>query len=227
MKAQKIRMYGANQIKDEIDDIITQLISCGLCIKQNFTSIKDVGKNKVVSWGETKDLSIVMKNIDYEDIYNTLEKDNNYTLKLIDGSLVQMMYKFNRNHEIVSHRLGFFPCITLQPLEDDHELYSRFDLYADIMKNNTLPTIFRFDFDEDSKLHIELDHAKSHVTFGQFESCRIPSSGPMSPKKFIDFVVRNFYHTAMKDFDLNFNCKNNFERTITENETNVIHFNFN
>ena len=164
-----------------------------------------------------------MKNIDYGDIYNILEKDNNYTLKLIDGSLVQMMYKFDRNNEIISHRLAFFPSINLQPLEVDHELYSKFDLYADILKKNTLPTIFRFDFDLDPDLYVEIDHAKSHVTFGQFENCRIPSSGPVSPNKFIDFILRNFYYKAMKDFKLDFSGRNYFERTISVNEENVLH----
>ncbi|WP_413362263.1 DUF2290 domain-containing protein [Lysinibacillus sp. 3P01SB] len=219
-------IIGAEETKKEIDEIIIQLIGAGLSINQNFTSIRNVGKNKIVSWGEAKDLSIVLKNIDYEDIYNTLEQDENYTIKLIDGSLIQMMYKFDSRNNISSHRLGFFPCINLKPLEEDHELYSKFDLYADILKKNTLPTIFRFDFDVDSKLYVEMDHAKSHVTFGQFESCRIPSSGPITPKKFIDFVIRNFYHSAMKDLGLDFNSSNNFNRTISSNEEKLLHFNF-
>lgn len=224
MSTQKLRAY---DIKDEIDKIITELIVTGLSINQRFTSMKEVGQNIVVSWGETKDLSIVMKNIDYGDIYTALENDRNYNIKLIDGSLIQMMYKFNKDNEIISHRLGFFPSIDLQPLEKDPELYDKYDLYADILKKNTLPTIFRFDFDEDNSLYVELDHAKSHVTFGQFENCRIPVSGPITPKKFIDFILRNFYHKAMKFHSLNFSCENCFNRTITEKEQSVIHLSFN
>lgn len=216
----------ASDILNEIDSIIITLIEAGLSIDQQFTSLKRVGKNIVVSWGDIDDLSIVLKNVEYEEIYNALEKDNHYNIKLIDGSLIQMMYKFNSNHEVISHRLGFFPCINLQPLEKDHEMYEKYDIYADILKKNTLPTIFRFDFDEDESLYIELDHAKSHLTFGQYSNCRIPVSGPVTPKKFVDFILRNFYYKAMKNYNIDFNTENYFTKNITEKEQSVMHLNF-
>lgn len=85
-------------VKEEIDNIISKLIEVGLCVNQNFTSDKMIGNNKIISWGQIKDLSIVMKNVDYEDIYKVLEEEGNYNIKLIDGSLIQMMYTFNSSH---------------------------------------------------------------------------------------------------------------------------------
>ncbi|WP_251135123.1 DUF2290 domain-containing protein [Exiguobacterium sp. s127] len=213
--------------KSEIDDIITTLITHELCINQNFTSLKPIGSNNIVSWGQINDLSIVMKNVEYEEIYESLDREANYNFKLIDGSLVQMMYKFNNREELISHRLGYFPSINLYSYEDNPEIYDVHDLYADILKKNTLPTIFRFDYDEDPELYVELDHAKCHATFGQFENCRIPVSGPISPKKFVDFIFRYFYHKAMKHYNLNFKCENQLLETITDDERNLIHFNFN
>ncbi|WP_026023472.1 MULTISPECIES: DUF2290 domain-containing protein [Lysinibacillus] len=213
-------------VKEEIDNIISKLIEVGLCVNQNFTSDKMIGNNKVISWGQIKDLSIVMKNVDYEDIYKVLEEEGNYNIKLIDGSLIQMMYTFNSNDEIISHRLGFFPSINLSPFEKDPEVYYEFDIYADILKKNVLPTIFRFDFDLDDSLFQELDHSKSHLTFGQVENCRIPVRGPISPNRFMDFILRNFYHKAMKQYNICFDFMDYFSRTITTNEENLIYIDF-
>ena len=62
------------------------------------------------NWQSVKknDLSIVLKNISYSDLYDELEQTQTYNLKMIDGALIQMMYRFN--HEIIeTHRLAFFP----------------------------------------------------------------------------------------------------------------------
>ena len=213
-------------IKEEIDNIISKLIEVGLCVNQNFTSDRMVGNNKVISWGHANDLSIVMKNVDYDDIYKVLDEEGNYNIKLIDGSLIQMMYTFNSSNEMISHRLGFFPSTNLSSFEKDPEIYYEFDIYADILKKNVLPTIFRFDFDMDDKFFKEMDHSKSHLTFGQVENCRIPVRGPMSPNRFMDFILRNFYHKAMKQYDIYFPLSDYFSRTITKKEEDLLYLNF-
>ena len=39
-----------------------------------------------------------------------------------------------------------------------------------------------------------------HLTLGQYEHCRIPVSAPVTPHWFIDFVLRNFYHTPSRRY---------------------------
>lgn len=54
----------------------------------------------------------------------------------------------------------------------------------------------RLGFDSDDGRFEALHHPKSHLTLGQFQHCRIPVSGPLTPVQFLGFILRNFYNTA-------------------------------
>ena len=70
------------------------------------------------------------------------------------------------------------------------------EIYADVIARNIVPFPVRFDYDGRDGIHEELAHPKSHLTLGQYENCRIPVTSPMTPFWFVDFILRNFYHTA-------------------------------
>ena len=69
-------------------------------------------------------------------------------------------------------------------------------MYADIISRNIIPCPIRFDFETRENVYSEIDHPKSHLSLGQYQNCRIPVSAPITPLHFIQFILRNFYHTV-------------------------------
>lgn len=206
-------------IYNQINDITAKLIKMGLAVQQNFPTIQ----NGKIAYSGIQDLSIALKDIAYEHIYNTLDTAKNYNIKMVDGSLIQMMYSFDRE-EITSHRLAFFPSPSLESFQNEPELYEDDELYADVLAKNLVTSPLRFDFDSDLEKFVEIHHPQSHMTVGQYKNCRIPVSEPLTPDVFISFLLQSFYNTTYRRYSDDFtigNCR--FPHTITNNEKNILH----
>lgn len=215
-------MTSPQEIYKEINDITQKLISIGLSPEQYFPSCTQTGKGSYkIAYSQMQDLSIVLKNVDYKEMYEELDRNHNYNVKMIDGALIQLMYTYE-NFSLVSHRLAFLPSPFLENFQNDPEIYEIDEIYADILSKNILPVPIRFDYDPDN--HQELDHPKSHLTLGQFKNCRIPVCSPIAPSTFISFILRSFYNTAFKKFtaQLTFSSKL-FDKTITSGEKKILH----
>jgi hypothetical protein len=142
-------------------------------------------------------LSITLKNIPYEESYAELKKSRSYNIRMIDGALIQILYRFDSD-EIKRHRLAFFPSPNLLEYQNESEIYETDELYADILDRNIVTSPIRFDFDPES--FVDYDHPSSHLTIGQYKHCRIPVSGPISPFLFLNFILRSFYNTPFRQF---------------------------
>lgn len=218
-----------NDVYKEINFITQKLVGLGLSVKQNFP----FWSGNSISCKEGVDLSLVLKNVSYQDKYAVLNAENNYNIKLIDGALVQFMYNFNnRGKNLIAHRLAFFPAPHLENYEDNpenHELkYFGDSEFHDIIDPNVVNTPIRIDFNSDVKRFQDTHHPYTHIHFGEYESCRIPVYSPVTPSIFINFILRNFYNTALREYcdDFSFPAKAKFDSTITANEKKVIHFSF-
>lgn len=215
-------MTSHQEIYNEINAITKQLISIGLSDKQNFPSCTKTGKGSYkIAYSGMQDLSIVLRNVNYKKMYEELDRNYNYNVKMIDGALIQLMYTYEKS-SLISHRLAFFPSPFLESFQNEPEIYENDEIYADIIAKNILPVPIRFDYDPDN--HQELDHPKSHLTLGQFKNCRIPVCSPITPSTFISFILRSFYNTAFKKFtsQLTFSSKL-FDKTITPREKQILH----
>ncbi|HAA28585.1 MAG TPA: DUF2290 domain-containing protein [Cyanobacteria bacterium UBA8553] len=215
-------MVNHRDIYNEIDNITQKLISVGLSVKQKFPSCNRIGRNSYeIAYAGMQDLSIVLKNVEYEEVYRELDKNDNYNIKMIDGSLIQLLYIYKES-QLFSHRLAFFPSPFFYDFQNEPELYETDEIYADIIAKNILPVPIRFDYDPDN--HKELDHPKCHLTLGQFKNCRIPVSSPITPNIFVSFILRSFYNTAFKKFTDELSLSSNvFQETITLAEKKLLH----
>ncbi|MGK7934246.1 MAG: DUF2290 domain-containing protein [Xenococcaceae cyanobacterium] len=215
-------MVTAQNVYNEINSITQKLIQVGLSDNQNFPTNQSIGKNKYqIAYSGIQDLSVVLKNIEYTQVYQELDKGKNYNIKMADGALIQMMYTYE-NYQLSSHRLAFFPSPFLHEFQNEPEIYELDEIYADIIAKNILPVPIRFDYDPDN--HQELDHPKCHLTLGQFKNCRIPVCSPIMPNVFISFILRSFYNTALRKFSDELNLKNSlFPQTITSAEQQLLH----
>ena len=71
-----------------------------------------------------------------------------YNIKMIDGALLTLLYRFS-NDRIVAHRLSYFPAPDLIAFQNEPELYAEDELYVDILDRRIVTVPIRFDFDDD------------------------------------------------------------------------------
>lgn len=218
-------MNNIRSVKKEIDAIIRILIESSMSAYQNFPIIKNKGTKQRLEWSSINNLSISLKNLDYHVIYSEIDKNSDYTIKLIDGNIIQMLYTFE-NNELVSHRLAMFPSPKLELYQSQPEIYENDEIYADIIGKRIVPFPIRFDYNTEDIISTH-SHPNSHVTLGQYTNCRIPAYGPILARLFMQFILENFYNTYyLKTYSLlgpKPQCLN--IQTIKDNECSKIHFN--
>ena len=210
-------------IKNDLDRLIANLLEIGICDDTNFSTIRAVGRQWEVTFLGAQYISIAFSDIDYSDIYLELSDNRSYNVKFIDGALLQFMYRFEGNR-LVQHRLAFYPSPSLRPFQEDPEAYMKDELFLEIVQRRIIPFPLRCDFDDRPGVHIDIVHPKSHLTLGDVKGCRIPITSPITPRWFVEFILRNFYHTDKYDFISTLpKHQFQFDISITVNERNLIH----
>jgi len=183
-------------IYHQVKKLTADLVGLSLCDRQNFPALCDLGHGcQEVSIGDRGKISYALKNIPYHEIYSELERTKTYNLRMLDGALIQMMYRF-RDCQVEIHRLAFFPSPFLEEFQNNPKIYLEDEIYAEVIKKNIVPFPFRFDFDCRDGVAVDVKHPQSHLTLGQYQNCRIPVSAPITPYHFIGFIMRNFYNTV-------------------------------
>jgi hypothetical protein len=211
------------QVMADMHTIIRRMIEAGLSNQQHYPSLHAVGIISDIGISGTPEISISMKDQPYNEIYDLLDRAGAYHIRMIDGALVQMYYRFRRR-TLIAHRLCVFPAPHFQNYDVDPESYENDDLYADIVGKSIVHIPIRFDYSADDSVHIDVNHPKCHLTLGQYPNCRIPVSAPISPARFIKFVLRNFYHTAFHAGDLDaIDSTFKFPETLTVSERAITH----
>ena len=195
------------EVKDlekEIMNLTSLLISAGISVNQEYPSIfkKHVSGQVRECVGVKKndfDMSVMLNDeMKYEELHKELDEQHIYNFKFLDGALVSLYYEFDTSSELIKHRLTFFPSSTLYSLETelDMDIDLTEHIYADIISDNIYPIPIRFDYDPEA---CSEDHTSSHLTLGQYKNCRIPVSKPISPEKFLTFILKNFYYNIYKE----------------------------
>lgn len=88
------------------------------------------------------------------------------------------------------------------------------DWFAD---EEGIPIVIRVDFDPQN--HQECEHASSHLTLSNNESCRIPMKEALSFSEFVLFIMLHFYGICIAKKALRL-CDS---ETITYNEKQMLH----
>lgn len=219
-------MPSPERIRQQAAQLTADLVGLSLCDRQNYPAVRDLGEGlREVGIGVRGNTSYALKNIPYHDIYRELERTQTYNLRMLDGALIQMMYRF-RNNEVEAHRLAFFPSPFLEEFQNNPDIYLDDEIYAEVIIKNIVPFPIRFDFDCREEVVVEVDHPKSHLTLGQYQNCRIPVSAPLTPYHFIGFILRNFYNTAYRKYEDQLTSFNHcFESSISARERDLLYVN--
>ncbi|RLB90512.1 MAG: DUF2290 domain-containing protein [Deltaproteobacteria bacterium] len=217
-------MSTPRQIKNQFNELLIKLIQTGLSSDQNFPfERKKQGGEIEVAFPGAEHTSVAMKDVYYPKIYQHLERERAFLVKMLDGGLIQMMYEF-KNERLKRHRLAFFSSPYLEKFQNNPEIYIEDEVYADIIAKNIVSFPIRFDYDASNNRHIEMHHPKSHLTLGQYQNCRIPVSAPLMPHHFMDFILRNFYNTAHRKYSDQLNgFRGYFPNSIVSAEKEIIH----
>ena len=208
----------------QINDLTQALVRLSLSNEQNFPTTH--GKANAafeISVSTAAGMSVALKNVAYRDIYLELEKARCFNIKMLDGALISLRYRF-RKGAICEHSLSYFPSPDLEHFQNEPEIYLEDQVYADVVAKNIVPFPVRFDFSDDKEKFVEVHHPYSHLTLGQYENCRIPVCSPLGPLAFGGFVLRNFYNTAFRKYSEKFpNTRLAFTNTITQKERKIPH----
>ena len=211
-------------ILTKINELVTYLVKIGLSNDQQYAFQKRSGDDTYIITFDNADLiSTALKDQPYDDIYLELLTKRVYNVKMLDGALIQMLYTIS-DRALQSHRLSFFPSPYLDEFQNNPEVYSSDEIYADVIARNIVTFPIRFDYDIGDDSFKELSHPKSHLTLGQYKHCRIPVTSPINPGQFIDFILRNFYHTAFNRYADSLPAHGeSFAETISSLERSVVH----
>lgn len=213
-----------NSVRRQFAEFVDRLITTSLSVKQFSPAIRTIPGSDVLI-GRKVSTAIALRDVSYDTVYRELDSNEAYDVKLVDGGLLLLQYRFHANGTLLQHRLGYFPSPTLPTVDEAPELYENDELYADIIDRRLVRFPIRFDYAP--KQHTDVVHPASHLTLGQYENCRIPVSGPLGPNSFGMFIIRNFYCRAYTRH------KNKFDRrtepverleSITFAERRLSHF---
>ena len=212
------------RIKNQINELVKFLVEKGLSDDQNFAFQQPVSSGFVkITFEGANQVSIALKDSVYKEIYEQLVQARAYNVMMLDGALIQMMYEFS-DDTLRRHRLAFFPSPHLEEFQNNPNIYLDDEIYADVVAKNIVSFPIRFDYDDRDNHHQELVHPKSHLTLGQYENCRIPVTAPLTPVRFVDFILRNFYHTALTRYAEGLPVySGSFAESILPSERKVVH----
>ena len=217
-------MITPENVFQQIERLTEDIIYSGLCNHQNFPCIRT--KKNGIEEISTEKISnnVFLKNIPYDQIYTSLLESKDYNLKMLDGAMIFLQYRFKKK-VLCEHRLAFFPSPNLLEFQNAPEIYETDELYADILDKRNVTVPLRFDFDLDGGIAKPIEHPYVHMTIGQYKNCRIPVSAPLTPYTFLNFILNNFYHTASEKYQSQLS-KNyeRFEYKIFEQDKENLYF---
>lgn len=211
-------------VRDDLEGVVAVLIEQGLSDDQNFPVLKRQSETLYdVTFDGAEHVSIALGDIDYSDIHRELADKRSYNVRFIDGGLLQLMYRFD-DEKLIQHRLAYYPSPRLRPFRHDPDAYMQDELFLDIITRRIVPFPLRFDFDDRDGVPVDVVHPRSHVSLGDVKGCRIPVTAPLTPRWFVEFILRYFYQTDQHDFIASLpGHRIQFEPTITVNERGLIH----
>lgn len=120
------------------------------------------------------------KSTNYVDLYNQTFENEDYSICLMDYSLICMNYVFDASGKTISHNLMYIPCPTNE--EENESL------------NEVLSKYIRVDYDRFG--YKKTIHTLVHLHTNIYKSqMRIPIMHILTPKDFLFVILKYVYHS--------------------------------
>jgi hypothetical protein len=204
-----------NEARTEIANLATALLRAGLAVSINTPTMHNLGQNWRVTWPAAMADTGILSELPFASIieYRRFILGNHYIALLADGALLQISIDI-RNNDVVGHRMCFYPCPILLPLDTDILSFDDFDsLVIQEFENHTeaiasgsdphvvnlrLRTPLRFDYAPDAASPVE---PASHVHLSTGVT-RLAVHAPLSVGHFVQFVFKHFYPEVWQNAEL-------------------------
>lgn len=217
-------MATSRLVKDIIKDInltLTELREKELLRDEKGPSqILTTGNKMEISFSGKNDAGSIVydKHITSSNMINTLLENHQYNILFYDKGFIQAEFIVSGNN-VIKERLVFMK--KHNKIWDAKEIEEYESIDADwFAEDFGVPIILRIDYAPDE--HVECNHAITHLTLSNHESCRIPMKGIVSFSEFVSFVLFHFYNIKLELSTWHFDNS----ETITELEKKMIHMNW-
>ena len=212
------------QVLRDINILFRFLVASELVNDQNPPVLRQEGAQRFsVGYSNSGNVSHMLKNIPYPDMYDQLRSQRTYNFRMLDGALIQMNYMF-ADKNLLSHRLAFLPAPHMLQYDDNSEMYDRDDRFGHIVDKSQIAVPLRFDYDARINVSENLTHPVSHLTLGQYQFCRIPVTAGVAPRMFIEFILTSFYKVKHLSLDKDLlKSSLRFPASIKDSELGVLH----
>ncbi|MGS0756694.1 DUF2290 domain-containing protein, partial [Roseateles sp. GG27B] len=132
-------------VRKQIVDLLDRLILSSISVKQFAPSVRTQLRGEILI-GRRASSAIALRDLAYDLAYKELDETEAYDVKLIDGGLLLLQYRFNEAGQLLQHRLGYFPNPTLPTIDEAPDLYEQDELYGDIVAKRLVRFPVRFDY---------------------------------------------------------------------------------
>ena len=212
-----VSKLGKEIIKD-IDATISELRSMRFLRDENGVSQHTLTGNLLeVSFHGKNSAGGIMydKHISCTHLMDVLLTNRQYTVLLYDKSIIQAEFLIDGN-TITKERLVFIIKHNKIWGVDEIDGYDANDEDW-FSEDDGIPILIRIDYDPSE--HKECDHASSHLTLSNHESCRIPMKQAVTFSEFIRLILFHFYDTRLHKSEYRLDSPED----ITASEKKMIH----
>ena len=125
-------MPSAKQFLKQSNSITGDLITLGKISHSNFPN-KVLNSKGLRRFGPAteRSTSTATKNRPYPKIYVNFTKEQYYNFRMVNGALIQMLYRF-QNKQLITHVLAFSPSPDLESFQNDPEYYQSGEIFDDV-----------------------------------------------------------------------------------------------
>ena len=153
-----------SQTDRQIRELTSTLVEIGLAVELYYPiRSTGIGGLETLTFPRSDQISIALRNVPYEEIYEHLADRHAFNVKMPDGALIQIMYEFSGNN-LLRHRLAYFPSPNPGESRFGPNGYEEHDGPTAGNLSNVMPVPVRFDYDSTVGTHAKLVHPKSHLT---------------------------------------------------------------
>src|SRR5260370_37605465 len=133
-------------VVNEITRLTRFLVEEGFADDQNYPIRRGNHESATISFPNAQ-LSLMLRNVPYDDIYESQRGARSYNILMLDGALIQINYEFKES-SLIRCRLAFLPSPNLTAFQNDPELYEGDLMYAEVVSRQVVTVPIRFDFDD-------------------------------------------------------------------------------
>lgn len=130
----------------------------------------------------------------YMEVFNSMYRNEAYTISLLDGSMINMHYIFDESKNMKKHTLSFMPNYHVDLLVKQEE-QEEYELDANVSAEKLslrLNNYIRVDYDEVGRE--DYYHSLVHLHIGvSDQAIRIPMQYYMFPNDFLFFIFKYIY----------------------------------